>query len=83
MTIKKFIEAPDIARIKAIWRGTLIAERQDKDFTYRLFKVDDFYVEAKISPMSFTRHFTAYAKLDEIMYLYTQPGTPRAVKISS
>ncbi|GEM_PF-4308951 len=71
MTIKKFIEAPEIARINAIWRGKLIAERQQDDVTYRLFKVDDFYVEARINPLSFTRHFTAYATLEEIIPLYS------------
>ncbi len=71
MTISKFIEAPEIARINAIWRGKLIAERQHQDVTYRLFKVDDFYVEARINPLSFTRHFTAYATLEEIMPLYS------------
>ncbi|MCH5720152.1 hypothetical protein [Niabella hibiscisoli] len=71
MTIKKFLEAPEIARIKAIWRGKLIAERQQQDITYRLFKVDDFYVEARINPLSFTRHFTAYAALEEIIPLYS------------
>lgn len=71
MTISKFIEAPEIARINAIWRGKLIAERLHEDVTYRLFKVDDFYVEARINPLSFTRHFTAYATLDEIMPLYS------------
>lgn len=71
MTIKKFIEAPEIARIKAIWRGKLVAERQQEDFTYRLFKVDDFYVEARINPLSFTRHFTAFATLEEVMPLYS------------
>ncbi|MGN7787740.1 hypothetical protein ACTJIJ_24615 [Niabella sp. 22666] len=70
MTIKKFIEAPEIARINAIWRGKLVAERHQQDITYRLFKVDDFYVEARINPLSFTRHFTAYATLEEIMPLY-------------
>lgn len=72
MTINRFLEAPEIVRIKAIWRGKLVAERYDGDITFRLFKIDDFYVEAKISPLSFTRHFTAFADLEEILPLYNK-----------
>ena len=47
MTIEQFIEADEMEQIEAIWDGRLIAETKDKDYNYKLYEIDSFYVETK------------------------------------
>lgn len=58
MTLEQFTNGTEMSKIKAIWRGKLIAERKEDQITYRLFKIDEFFVEAKINPLlGFARDF--------------------------
>ncbi len=70
MTIEQFIEADEMEQIEAIWDGRLIAETKDKDYNYKLYEIDSFYVETKQDiENGFIRMITAYGSKDEALLI--------------
>lgn len=79
MTLEQFTNATEMSQIKAIWRGKLIAERREEQITYRLFKIDGFFVEAKINPLpGFARDFRPIEDEEKAM----RPYLPEPVSLN-
>ncbi|MCH5686565.1 hypothetical protein LWM68_21300 [Niabella sp. W65] len=79
MTLEQFTNATEMRQIKAIWRGKLIAERREDQITYRLFKIDGFFVEAKINPLpGFARDFRPIEDEENAM----RPYLPEPVSLN-
>ncbi|MBZ4192251.1 hypothetical protein [Niabella beijingensis] len=49
MTLNQFLEADNADQMKAIWQAVFVSEKTDKEFTYSLYRVFDFFVEVKVS----------------------------------
>ena len=46
--IQKYCSYSNDEVVEALWRGILLAERTEINYHYKLYKIDDIFVEAKI-----------------------------------
>lgn len=46
--IQKYCSYSNDEVVAALWRGSLLAERTEINYDYKLYKIDGLYVEAKI-----------------------------------
>ncbi|MBL7710698.1 MAG: hypothetical protein JNJ86_16630 [Chitinophagaceae bacterium] len=57
MTLYQFNMLDEAEQLEAIWdKSTKLDEREDSDFLYILYQIDNFYIEEKIRKEGNIRH---------------------------
>ncbi|MDB5014563.1 MAG: hypothetical protein JWQ25_2765 [Daejeonella sp.] len=55
MTIPEFMNLTEVEKANTLWyQGTFMAGRVEKEITFQLYKMDDFFVEAIYDPTTET-----------------------------
>jgi len=63
MTLYQFNMLDEAEQLEAIWdKSTKLAEREDAEFLYILYQIDNFYIEEKVLKEGNIRHaFKSFA----------------------
>ena len=69
MTLFEFDTSHEIEQAEAIWRGSIISNREDNGYLILLYRINNFYVEAYYDTEYNTLHkFKSYACIDKLVH---------------